>query len=253
MDNKKAKYLYASIEDDIKKAIRQQIPIYTNFYNLAEQSYIERILTSVDDVKYLKLGGYEDAERCIFSIYSVFIDYDISNYIPIKVLKLSWNGKHNKIGHRDVLGAILGLGIKREVVGDIIVKEDMAFAFLQEDMASFVVQNLTKVGAASVTIKALDIDEVEIEAPKSKTINAIVPSLRLDCITSAGFRISRTKSASLIQAGRVMLNWEPCVKPAQEIEPGDVITIRGRGRIRYKAIKRTTKKNKLSVKIERYV
>lgn len=253
MNNKKLEYLYASIEDDITMAIRQQIPIYTNFFNLAEQRQIERILKNVDDVRYLKIGGYEEAERCIFNIYSIFIDYDIFSYTPIKVLKISWNGTYNRVGHRDVLGAILGLGIKREIVGDIIIEEDIAYVFILEDMVNFVVQNLAKVGAASVAVDFLDIGEIDIEAPKLKSINAIVPSLRLDCITSAGFGMSRTKGVSLIKAGRVMLNWEPCTKPAQEIEPGDIITIRGKGRIKYKDIIRMTKKDKLSVEIERYV
>lgn len=253
MISKELEYLYSSIEDDIKRAIRRQIPIYTKFFNLAEQRHIENILSSVDDVKYLKIGGYENAERCIFNIYSVFIDYDIFNYIPIKVLKVSWNGVYYRIGHRDVLGAILGLGIKREVVGDIIIEDDMAYVFVLENMTNFLAQNLTKVGAASVIVECLDTDEIDIETPKLESINVVVPSLRLDCIASAGFRISRTKVVSMIKTGRAMINWEACTKPAQEIEPGDIITIRGRGRIKYKDIIRKTKKEKLSVEIERYV
>lgn len=253
MNMKKTEYLHASIEDHITKALRQNIPIYTKFFNLAEQSHIEKLFVGVDDVKYIKNGGYEEAERCIFTIYSAFIDYNMFNYTPIKALKIEWNDMYYRVEHRDILGAILGLGIKREIVGDIIVEDHIAYVFVVEDMAHYIAQNLQKVGAASVTIECFDTEEIDVIVPRPKSIVSVVPSLRLDCVVSAGFGISRTKGLSMVKAGRVMLNWEVCTKPAEDVEPGDIITIRGKGRIRYIDIIRTTKKNKLSIEIERYM
>lgn len=253
MGNKKLDYLYGSIDDDIIKAGKWQIPVYTNFFNLAEQAAVERVLMKADDVKYIKLGGYKSAERCIFCIYSVFIDYDAFNYIPIKVLVINWNGEYYQIKHRDVLGAILGLGIKREVIGDIIIEDDTAYVFVLENIAPFIIQHLIKVGPASTRVECRDIDEVEVKGPNVKSINAVVPSIRLDCIAGAGFGMSRTKSVSMIRAGRVMLNWETCTKAAQEIEPGDIITIRGKGRIRYRDMISTTRRGRFSVEIERFI
>lgn len=253
MSMKKTEYLHASIEDHIAKALRQNIPVYTKFFNQAEQCYIEKLFVGADDVKYVKDGGYEEAERCIFTIYSAFIDYNMFHYIPIKALKLEWNGLYSKVEHRDILGAILGLGIKREIIGDIIVDDHMAYVFVVEDMAHYIAQNLQRVGTASVTVECFDIEEIDVIVPKPKSIVSVVPSLRLDCIVSAGFGMSRNKSLSMVKAGRVMLNWEVCTKPAQEVEPGDIITIRGKGRIRFRNTIRMTKKNRLSIEIERYM
>lgn len=253
MNGKKREYLYASIDDDVMKADRQLIPVYTNFFNLAEQKIVEKFLNKYDSIKYSKLGGYGHAERCIFCIYSVFIDYDISHYTPIKVLAISWDERYYEIGHRDVLGAILGLGIKRDVVGDIIIDEDIAHVFVLEDISKFILKYLIKVGSAPVNVECFNTGEVEVKGPDIKLLKAVIPSSRLDCLTSAGFGVSRSKSVTMVKSGRVMVNWEVCTKPSYDIEPGDIITIRGRGRIRYKGIIRRTKKEKLFVEIERYI
>lgn len=251
MDN--MKFIHASIEDQIERAIRQDIPIYTKFFNRSEQNYIEQFLSRTDDIVYKVFGGYDQAERCIFAIYNPFVDYDISGYMPIEVLRIEWPSQYNQIGHRDILGSILGLGIKREVIGDIIVGDSMAYAFVIEEMSHYIVQNLVKIGNASVKVECLDIGEVDIKAPTPESIMAVVASLRLDCIVGAGFGLSRTKSLALVKSGRVMLNWEVCVKPSQSIESGDIITIRGMGRVRYLDIVRRTRKDRLSIEIERYM
>ncbi len=253
MKNKQIEYLCASIDDDVVKADRQLMPVYTNFYNLAEQRAIENFLSKTDNVTYKKTGGYDQAERCIFCLYSIFIDYNSFECSPIKVLVLKWDGRYYQVTHRDVLGAILGLGIKREVIGDIIIEDDIAYVFVIESIAPFIIQNLMKIGSTSVVVTCCEIDEVEIKGPNIKSINAVIPSLRLDCITGVGFNMSRTKSIAMIKAGNVMVNWKVCTKPAFNIEPGDIITIRGKGRIRYRDMARKTKKGKLVIELDRYV
>ncbi|HHW70166.1 MAG TPA: hypothetical protein GX392_02325 [Clostridiales bacterium] len=254
MNNKQREYLYASIEDNIMKADRRLIPVYTNFFNLVEQKNIENFLINYDSIRYLKLGGHKYAERCLFCIYSIFIEYDIDYYVPpIKVLTISWDERYYSIGHRDVLGAILGLGIKRDIVGDIIIDGSVANVFVVENISEFIVKHLIKIGSASVEVRCHNTDEIKVKGPDIKIIKAVIPSKRLDCIVSAGFGISRTKSVNIIKSGRVMVNWEVHTKPSYVIESGDMITIRGMGRIRYKDVMRRTKKDRLLVKIERYI
>lgn len=252
MNNKEFYYLLADIKDKVEAAINRNMPIHTRFYNLAEQHHIEQSLMNADHVSYIKLGGYEGAERCIFAIYPVILDYASYYLEPIKVLKIGWNEIYHKIGHRDILGALLGLGIKREILGDIIVNKSDAYVFVLDNMLSYIRTNLLQVGNASVIIQEVKTSEVDIKMSTPKSIESVVPSLRLDCIVSAGFRISRTRSVAMIKEGRVMLDWSLCQKPSKLIDLGAVITIRGMGRIKFTDIIRTTQRDNLYIKIEVY-
>ncbi|NMA95230.1 MAG: hypothetical protein GX974_04235 [Clostridiales bacterium] len=252
MDNKELHYLLANVENKIEIAVRRNMPIHTKFYNLAEQHHIENMLRGMDEIKYNRLGGYEKAERCIFAIYPILLEYDLYYLEPIKVVKINWNDDYYNIGHRDILGAILGLGIEREVLGDIIVNKNNAYVFVIDNMIRYISENLSQVGSAFVSTECLGISDIQIKVVPPKIIASVVPSLRLDCIISAGFKMSRTKSTNLIREGRVLLNWNPCHKPGRAIDPGDVITIRGMGRIRFIDTVRITQRDNLYIEIEIY-
>lgn len=97
------------------------------------------------------------------------------------------------MSHRDILGSILGLGIERHAIGDIIVKENIAYIIVMKDISDFILTNLVKVGKANVKVAHIDLAQLDIPEPKFKEINTTVPSMRLDCLASSGLDILEIK------------------------------------------------------------
>jgi len=195
-------------------------------------------------------GGYTGAER----VRGVFVNPDWGSYEPAEVigaLKLSYRPQDN-IGHRDILGALMALGIERDTIGDIIVSEDTAFLFCLPELCGYITENLHKAGRVGLDITQVGLDEIpeKTEAPDIKTKN--VASLRLDAVLGAAFGMSRAKSAAMIIAGGVSLDFQVCTQPAKDVKEGAMISARGLGRARLLEVSGVSKKNRLFVKIGVY-
>jgi len=248
------KLFIAKLFDKAYKSERTGSITYSDFIDPYQKLLVSKVLLNNINTKHLLFGGYEGAERVIVIFCPDFIDCnDISLFSKLlKFIKVTAYGEH-VLTHRDYLGALIGLGIRREKVGDILVDGNTASIIVMGDIAEFVELNLTKVGNTSVNAEVKDIDELEVCEPKTKEIKATVASLRIDCIASAGFGISRSKIPEYIKSERVNLNWEPVNSPSKQIKEGDVISIRGRGRIIVENITGTTKKGRIGVLIKRLI
>lgn len=153
--------------------------------------------------------------------------------------------------HRDFLGAVLGAGIERDRVGDIIVQGDTgAQVLVTPEMATFLAGALTSVRSVAVRAVVRPIEELQVVPPKADTIRSTEASLRLDAIASAGFRMSRAKMADMIEGGDVRVNWKAGVKTSALVKSGDVISVRGKGRVTVGEIS-VTKKERWSVELHR--
>jgi RNA-binding protein YlmH len=195
-------------------------------------------------------GGYHEAER--IKIAFVRLDYEGPVDFGMSLLSVSWDGRYRLIGHRDVLGPLMGLGIERDVLGDILMQGPGAQIIVDKPMVPWLMQNFTRVAMVPVHIEEIPMEEVKPPVRKAKEIRATVASLRLDAVGAAGFGISRSKMASAINGERVQVNWQDARGPAQEVAPGDVISFRGRGRIEIKEITGKSRKGRTGVLIERY-
>ena len=98
-----------------------------------------------------------------------------------------------------------------------------------------------------------ELGQLDIPEPEYKDIRTTVPSMRLDCLASSGFRLSRNKVLPLIREGKVYVNWEQIVKPDYIVKEGDLITLRGSGRIKIAKLSGLTKKNRITVLIQKYI
>ena len=147
----------------------------------------------------------------------------------------------------------MGLGIKREKIGDILICDDKCLVFVVENIADYIVENLGKVGRKGVMLKKSGINEVEIPQKKIEIINATVAALRLDSIVAAAIRTSRSAALTVISEGRVFVNWTQQESPSAKIKPGDVFSVRGKGRFRLSEEINETKKGRLGVRIEKMV
>ena len=152
-------------------------------------------------------GGYHEAER--IRVAFACNDYDGPVDFGLTALKVTWDDRYRLIGHRDVLGALMGLGIDRAVLGDILMQGAGCQIVADSSMAEWIKRNFLKVAMVSVQIKEISLEELEPPKKTAREVRATVASLRLDAVGAAGFGISRSKMVQCVESGRTEINWQP--------------------------------------------
>lgn len=252
MDDKERNWFISRMEDLADRADQTGYMIFSDFldgYQLSLLRDMQRHLTT--EVTFY--GGYEDAERRMASFYPSFLQVQTEDF-PIEALLITPKAPQfltKAPGHRDYLGALMGLGIKREKLGDILLQEQGAVVFVREDMASYIQEGVTSVGAADVKVTVQD-RGIAVKAPEGKRILVSLASLRLDALLSKGFAISRGDASNWIAAGKVQKNWRDCTAGDEPVREGDVITLRGMGRIKCIEEKGRSKSGRIQLMIERF-
>ena len=211
----------------------------------------ETIRAHQPDLVMQLFGGYEGAERVkvafVRNDYLGKIDYEIS------ACKIVWDARYRLIGHRDVLGSLMGLGIVRERFGDIIMTDGGAQLLVDTSWIPYLQQNFTKVSMVGVLIEPMALTEILPREEKVKEVRTTVASLRLDAIAASGFGLSRTKTVEAINGDRVQINWQSAKGAAQLVQVGDVISLRGRGRMDVVEISGQSRKGRICVLLKRYM
>jgi photosystem II S4 domain protein len=241
----------ARIIDLAEKAIKNWEIVLTDFLSPPVLIEVQEIFSRLTEVQLLSFGGYPQAERQRLAIARSDIPLD-SSQIPLTLLDIAGNFLFDPANHRDFLGAILGTGIVREKVGDIIVLgERGAQVFVVPEIADFLQSSLTQVRSVPVKINPIDLTELKVNPPQRKEINTVEASLRLDAIASAGFGMSRSKMSDAIAAGDVRVNWKEISQSSYNIKSGDLISVRGKGRLQVGEIA-ITKKERYRVQLTRF-
>ena len=206
-------------------------------------------------VRTLMYGGYEGAERrmmvCIPSELPV-TDEEAAEGL-LEVLRIEKPAISKSLSHRDYLGSVLGLGIDRSVTGDILVRDDGADMIIVPDIADFLLQEYRQAGRTNVKTSVVPLSELIIPEVRTETVRDTVPSLMLDSIISSAFRLSRSKAAEAIRAGLVSVDHLECIKPDFRVAEGSILVLRGRGKAVLGEIGSESKKNRIWVRIERYI
>ncbi|KAG8055451.1 hypothetical protein GUJ93_ZPchr0001g29976 [Zizania palustris] len=222
-----------SILDMAQRASQRRDVFHTNF--LTPPIVKEAMLTieKLADIKAVAQGGYPQAERCRVSVGHP--DCMTSNPDVVAALSISGNFRLEPCSHGDFLGAILGTGITRDKVGDILLQgERGAQVLVDPELVDYLTSTLEKVGKVGVSCTHIPLLALEYEPPRTKSFKTVESSLRVDALASAGFKISRTKLASLISAGDVRVNWSPVLKNGASLKAGDVVSVSGMGRLKVK-------------------
>ncbi len=230
-------------------------PAHSDFLDTHQAIIAERLLSSMDACEYRIFGGFPGAERVIVLFYPDFADDDERdeyNETILKVLEIKPNTSGN-LSHRDYLGALMALGIKREVTGDIIVDEERCSVVVLSDISGYITSNLFKVGNTGVHLAILDIMELSVSDKKAAEIKTTVAALRLDSVCAPAFGISRSKAAEFIKAGKVNLNWEMTQNPDKVVREGDTISLKGKGRAVLDRVGGKTRKDRLAISISKLV
>ncbi len=226
--------------------------VYTDFLSPYEAVIAKRILDKIEGVFYTFVGGYSGAERVLAAVSSDFVEEEeaLSN-APLSYLRITPLHEKN-LSHRDYLGSLMGLGIKREKIGDILVYESYADVFLIDKIAEYISYNLDRIGNTKVECELQSVYQYAPPERKEKVISTTVASLRVDSVAASGFGMSRTKILEYFKAQRVNVNWEVVANPAKQLSEGDVISIRGKGRIVLDKVGGTTRKDRINISIKRF-
>lgn len=223
----------------------------SDFMSPAGLVIADAVKANFPQLKVISGGGYEGAER----LRVAFVDQHFEGTVDLglAVLQVSWDPRFRLLTHRDVLGSLMGLGIERSHFGDIVVKSGGAQVIVDRAIAPFVTDNFTKIAMVAVSVTEISLDELTPKEEKIKEIRTTVASMRLDSIASSGFSTSRTKIVEAIKAGLLQVNWQPAKGPSQEVKEGDVISMRGRGRMKVEDITGTSKKGRIGVYLKRFM
>lgn len=201
-------------------------------------------------VRTLFYGGYEDAERVILINLPDYARLADNN--PLTVIRACKAEGGRQLTHRDYLGSLVGLGIKRELLGDILVREDGADIIVLSDIAEFILSNYCKAGRTALSLSQHHISELIVPKVKRTRITDTVASLRLDSVTASAFGLARGKAAEAIGRGIVFVNHLEVAKPDFQVKEGDKITLRGKGKACLTEIGGRSRKDRVYITIERY-
>lgn len=248
--SREERLLAARMLDLADAAQRQYRAQYSQFLNGHELVLAQRVLAQTG-VCFDLCGGYEEAERKIVCCYPEYAAPQPEE-LPVRVISVAGRDVAG-LSHRDYLGALLGLGLKREKLGDIIVTPQGGFIICMADIADYIVNQLSKIGSRGVRLSVSNFDEIEVPAKNYKEIRTTCSSLRLDSVLSSGAGLSRGEGAALIAAGKVSVNWECRQKPDDQLQEGDLLSVQGIGRLRLFEVGGETRKGRRSIVIHRYI
>jgi RNA-binding protein YlmH len=222
----------------------------TAFLDPRQLELAEAVLNREKSLSYTVFGGYPEAERNLLFIFPAQHQEKLPE---LEAIQVSWKGPAGQIGHRDLLGAVLALGLKRDQVGDIIVTEDQkAVVIVAAAQAAYISSNLTEVGQVKVECEVIELSGLPLPEDEGRDMKGTVPSLRLDAVASLGFGLSRSRVVLLIKGGLARVNWRPVNSPALQLKEGDQVSLRGKGRLVLTTVEGETRKGRIHLRLKRY-
>lgn len=245
-DSPEIRTLISHAKDLYNKATFSGRTLYSKFLTPPEAETIyNRFPKDICPITFF--GGFADAERTV----AAFGENEAKEDFPITCIKIISKGS-KELSHRDYLGTVLSLGIKREMIGDIVITDEGAYLFALDEIAYYISDNLFKISNTGVVCTVVSEDE-EIEIKRNfETYDSTVSSLRLDSVTASCIKKARSTSAELIQRGLVLLNYKEATSLSAPIKDGDIVTVRGFGKFLVKTDGYVTKKGRIHIEINKF-
>jgi photosystem II S4 domain protein len=242
----------ARIIDLAEQAIKTWEIVETDFLSPPEIAEVREVFSRLSDIEIIATGGYPQAERQRLGICRSELPFELSQ-VPLAAVHIAGNFLFDPPTHRDFLGSMLGCGIVRDKTGDIIVLgEQGAQAIVAPELVEFLETHLIQVRSVPVKTRQIDLSELKIREPKKKEMVTTEASMRLDAIASAGFGMSRSKMVDIISSGDVRVNWKDISQSAHALKAGDLVAIRGKGRLEIGEVA-ITKKERYRINLTRFI
>ena len=253
--------LYARLDDLCRVADRGDVGV-SDFLSPRELHYAKVYLKRAD-ARFICFGGYEGAERERIFLLPDYMEgitdaNGLAEYgydLPVGALSIRSAG-YRKLTHRDYLGSVLGLGVEREVLGDILVYGDdgvSAAIFCKEELTPFFVSELVKVANEKVKCEAIPLSSVKAPERRMAQINDTVASSRVDCVVGALCSLSREKARAAVTSGLVEVDFEPELRPDRAVISPCILSVRGVGRFRVLSVDDKTKKGRYRLVAEKFL
>lgn len=181
---------------------------------------------------------------------ALYYDYQY----PISVLRISPANRKfaEELTHRDFLGGILHLGIERSCLGDLLVEDSVCHVFVTDTMADFICEQLTRIRHTVVKTEKIDGESFSF-TPRLETVKGTVASVRLDTVLSVAFPLSRSRMTGLVEGGKVFVNGKLITSNGYRLKEGDIISVRGMGKLVYQGVLSETKKGRQYIQVGKYI
>lgn len=245
----------ARVLDQMERTQSRSIPCVTQFLSPAQRAAAEPILASCGHPKHLFFGGFEGAERTVCAFLPEWMeseDWIADEDNPVGAVECAYPAGA-ELSHRDLLGGLMGIGLTREKVGDILVGESAAQIVALREAIPIILSQFDQAGRYRLRLREIPLSELSPAPVQVKLVKDTVATLRLDAVASSGFSIARGKMADLIAGGRVSVNHRECTKADKTVSEGDIITCRGLGKCILKTVGGQSRKGRIMIEMERYV
>lgn len=255
-DDKSA--LYARLDDLIAEAQRGEL-VQSAFLTPKERYFAEAYLVS-RNARFITFGGYDGAERQKIYILPEYMEdvhgaRELAEYgfdSGVACAEIAVSG-YRELSHRDYMGAVLGFGVERSVIGDIIVGGRGAFVVCEPVICDFLIQSLSYVGSDKVKVCGVPLEKICVPERRYSDISDTVASPRIDCTVGALCSLSREKARAAVEAGLVEVNYEREMRPDRIILPPCTVTVRGYGKFDVLSVGEQTRKGRYRLSAKKYL
>lgn len=255
------KELFEKRLSDIALQCENNMMITHTFFLDAEEKSIALHFCNSSKADAFFFGGYPDAERTVCIFYPDYFQkemfpqyfYDNPEESPMRALRCEYSIGSPHLSHRDFLGALMALGIKRETIGDIIVGERSADILVMSHMVGFLMESFNKAGRVPLSVKQISLSEVSAPYVKTERRRDTVPSLRIDAVLASMFSLSRSKAEEAINSGIVFVNDRQTFKSDAKISDGSKIVLRGSGKAVLISSSDVSKKGRIIILFDKYL
>lgn len=239
--------------DQMDRAQNRSVPGVTQFLSPAQRAALEPLLAAAGRPRRLFHGGFEGAERTVCAFLPDWQEpEDWQAEEALSAVEAAFP-PGAELTHRDLLGGLMGIGLTREKIGDILLGESAAQIVTLRDAAPIILSQFDQAGRYKLKLREISLTELTPAPAQVKLIHDTVAALRLDAVLASGFSIARGKAADLVSAGRVSVNHRECAKSDRAVTEGDVLTCRGLGKCVVKAVGGQSRKGRTIIEIERYL
>lgn len=246
-ESEEERMLLVRVCDRLERAQQRQTPAATAFLSQREQALVKLLLP---DCRFF--GGLLDAERKVaFWLPDYIEEEDYFADGPVACIRASFY-EENALTHRDILGALMGAGLRRDAVGDICLQETTCDIFILADLERYLLDNLTEAGRQHLRLEPIALSDAKKAPQKLKELRVTVSSLRLDAVISAAFHLNRGSAVESIRAGKCAINSLTCYKPDRTVAEGDELSLRGCGKGKILHLDGKTRKGRLALAIGIY-
>lgn len=236
-----------------KNSFERGVYTFTDFLGLMEQTLLRRAAKRYPAAHVTLFGGTEGCER-VMARFGDPEELGWEEPFPIVCLRIAPKSQKfaEALSHRDFLGSLMALGMRREMLGDIAIFENEGYLFCEEKMAEHILQSLTEVRRTAVTVERVEsIPEGKLFRTEALTVQ--VQSERLDALIAKVFSLSREEAQGYFPKELVYADGAQVTSPSYTPKVGERISVRTKGRFIYLGTQSLSKKGKCNVKIEKYV